>query len=163
VLDDDPARARLALDEVRRASREAMVELRAAVGVLRDGTPATVPEPPAPALDRLPALAVATGAVLVYDGVPRPLPRAVETTAYRIVQEAVANALRHAGARRIEVRVGYRPDGVSLTVTDDGTNAAGPPGHGLNGMVERATGLDGWLRAGPADGGGFQVRGWLPG
>ncbi|MGK5740197.1 sensor histidine kinase [Micromonospora sp. URMC 103] len=188
VLEDDPGQARAALDVVRQASREAMVELRAAVGVLRDGrrdrepggrdrptgldgrlgslrdpTDEPSPAPPAPALDRLPALAAGTGAVLLHDGEPRPMPRAVEATAYRIVQEAVANAVRHADARRIEVRLGYRPDGLTLTIQDDGRGASGPPGNGLRGMAERATGLGGWLRAGPAEGGGFQVRGWLPG
>ncbi|MEO3929332.1 sensor histidine kinase [Micromonosporaceae bacterium B7E4] len=164
VLDDDPEQARAALEAVRRAAREALTELRAAVGVLRDGTRPTGPEPPAPGLDRLPTLAETTGAVLRHDGTPRPLPRAVEATAYRIVQEAVANAVRHADADRIEVRVGYRPDGLDLTVSDDGRGPAGPPGNGLRGMAERAAGLGGWLRTGPADGGGgFQVRGWLPG
>ncbi|MET7751390.1 sensor histidine kinase [Micromonospora sp. NPDC005367] len=189
VLEDDPDQARAALDVVRQASREAMVELRAAVGALRDGRrepapgdhrdrPAGLdetlgdlrdpagafsPAPPAPALDRLPELTAATGAVLFHDGEPRPMPRAVEATAYRIVQEAVANAVRHADAHRIEVRLGYRPDGLTLTIQDDGRGAGGPPGNGLRGMAERATGLGGWLRAGPAEGGGFQVRGWLPG
>ncbi|OKI49722.1 sensor histidine kinase [Micromonospora sp. CB01531] len=161
VLDDDPAQARAALDAVRRASREAMVELRAAVGLLRDGLPAQ-PQPPIPGLDRLPLLAAETGAVLVCDGEPRALPRAVEAAAYRIVQEAVANAVRHARAGRIEIGLGYRPDGLSLTVRDDGRNPAGPPGNGLRGMTERAVGLGGWLRAGPVDGGGFEVQGWLP-
>ncbi|MDG4789112.1 histidine kinase [Micromonospora sp. WMMD1102] len=163
VLDDDPAQARAALEAVRRASREALTELRAAVGVLRDGTRADGPEPPVPGLDRLPALAATTGAVLRQDGTPRPLSGAVEATAYRIVQEAVANAVRHADAGRIEVRLGYRPDGLDLTVCDDGRGPGGPPGNGLRGMAERAAGLGGWLRTGPADGGGFQVRGWLPG
>ncbi|MFG3715651.1 sensor histidine kinase [Micromonospora sp. NPDC047730] len=184
VLEDDPDQARAALNVVRQAGREAMVELRAAVGVLRDGRRDPGPEPggpggklgdlrdppgefspapPAPALDRLPALTAATGAVLLHDGEPRPMPRAVEATAYRIVQEAVANAVRHADANRIEVRLGYRPDGLTLTVQDDGRGAGGPPGNGLRGMAERATGLGGWLRAGPAEGGGFQVQGWLPG
>jgi signal transduction histidine kinase len=105
--------------------------------------------------------------VLTHDGRPRPFPRVVEATAYRIVQEAVANAVRHAGAGRIEVRLGYRPDGLCLSVRDDGRAGNGMPGgasgNGMRGMTERATGLGGWLWAGPADGGGFQVRGWLPG
>lgn len=177
VLEDDPVQARAALDVVRQASREAMAELRAAVGVLRDGRrdpgrdsggprdePGELsPAPPAPALDRLPALAAATGAVLRCDGQRRPLPSAVEASAYRIVQEAVANAVRHADADRIEVRLGYRPDGLTLSVRDNGRGAPGPPGNGLRGMTERAVGLGGWLRAGPAAGGGFQVEGWLPG
>ncbi|MGW0434717.1 sensor histidine kinase [Micromonospora sp. NPDC003197] len=170
VLDDDPAQARAALENVRRAAREALDELRAAVGTIRDGPRPTETagdrtevEPPGPTLDRLPALAASTGAVVVYEGEARPLSRAVELTAYRIVQEAVANALRHADAQRIDVHLGFLPDGLSLLVSDDGRGATGPPGNGLRGMAERAAGLGGWLRAGPADGGGFQVRGWLPG
>ncbi|GAB3147988.1 sensor histidine kinase [Micromonospora sonneratiae] len=170
VLDDDPAQARAALENVRRATREAMNELRAAVATIRDGPPPTgeaiadgaPPEPPAPTLDRLPELAASTGAVVVYDGQPRPLSPVVELTAYRIVQEAVANALRHADAQRIDVRLNYRPAGLLLTVRDDGRGASGPPGNGLRGMAERAAGLGGWLRAEPVVRGGFQVQGWLP-
>ncbi|MEU4427220.1 sensor histidine kinase [Actinoplanes sp. NPDC024001] len=160
---DDPDGASRALQSVRQASRDAMAELRAAVGVLRDGSRPDGPAPPAPTLDRLPHLVDGTGAVLTSEGTPRPLPRAVEATAYRIVQEAVANAVRHSGARRIEVRLGYLPDGLSLTVTDDGHGITGPPGNGLHGMTERARGLGGWLHATPRDERGFEVRGWLPG
>ncbi|MBG0560153.1 sensor histidine kinase [Actinoplanes aureus] len=164
---DDPEGARAALETVRQAARDAMAELRAAVGVLRDGSreqPLTDrPAAPAPTLDRLPELVADTGAVLIREGSPRRLPRAVEATAYRILQEAVANAVRHSGAGHIEVRVGYQPDGLSLAVDDDGRGGGGPPGNGLRGMVERARGLGGWLRAGPRGEGGFEVRGWLPG
>jgi signal transduction histidine kinase len=163
VLDDDPGQARTALAAVRRAAREAMAELRAAVGVLHDGTRPDEPQPPAPTLGRLPELASATGATLVEEGTRRPLPRAVEATAYRILQEAVANAVRHSGARRIEIQIRYAADGLSLAVCDDGRDGGGPAGHGLRGMTERAAGLGGWLRAGPAGHGGFEVRGWLPG
>lgn len=163
VIDEDPVQARTALEAVGRAAREAMGELRAAVGVLRDGSRPRATEPPAPTLDRLPEIAAGTGAVLVCEGTPRPLPRAIEATAYRILQEAVANAVRHSGAQRIEMRVVYLPDGLSLAVVDDGRGGQAVPGNGLRGMVERARGLGGWLRAGPADRGGFQVRAWLPG
>ncbi|MEV0895960.1 histidine kinase [Actinoplanes sp. NPDC049802] len=184
VQRDDPDGARAALDRVRQAAREAMTELRAAVGVLRDGSRPTSPDedparagdgsrdaparpaqpaPPAPTLDRLPALVQGIGAALLQEGTPRPLPRAVESTAYRIVQEAVANAVKHSGARRIEVRVGYLPGGLTLAVDDDGRGGGGgPPGNGVRGMIERAHGLGGWVRAGPGPEGGFQVRGWLP-
>ncbi len=162
VLDDDPGQARTALAAVRRAAREAMTELRAAVGVLRDGTRPDEPQQPAPTLRRLPELASATGATLVEKGARRPLPRAVETTAYRILQEALANAVRHSGAGRIEVQVGYAADGLSLVVRDDGCGGGGTPGNGLRGMAERATSLGGWVRAQPLGQGGFEVRGWLP-
>ena len=159
VLDDDPAQARAALAVVRRAAGEAMAELRAAVGVLRDGTRPPVPEPPAPTLDRLAELAAATGATLTTDGPRRPLPRMVEATACRIVQEAVANAVRHSGARHIEVRLGYQPDGLALSVRDDGCGAAASPsGNGLAGMAQRADGLGGWVRAEPGRPGGFESR-----
>ena len=177
---DDPDGARAALETVRQSARDAMTELRAAVGVLRDGTreespagtreggPAGTrvesPAPPAPTLARLPELAEDTGAVLISEGTPRRLSRAVEATAYRIVQQAVANAVRHAGAERIEVRVRYVPDGLSLEISDDGRGPQGVPGgNGVTGMTERARGLGGWLRAGPGQDGGFQVHGWLPG
>jgi signal transduction histidine kinase len=163
VIDEDRAQARQAIEAVGRAAREAMVELRAAVGVLRDGRRPTEAEPPAPTLDRLTEITTGTGATLVCEGTPRPLPRAVEATAYRILQEAVANAVRHSGAERIEMRVGYRPDGLSLAVVDDGRGGPAMPGNGLRGMAERARGLGGWLRAEPGERGGFRVRGWLPG
>jgi signal transduction histidine kinase len=191
VLDDSPAQARTALDAVRRAAREAMTDLRAAVGVLRDGTrvvPPTpadpvTPEQPPPGLECLPRLAeagIAGGgpAVLITcRGVRRPLPRAVETTAYRITQESVTNVLRHAEASRVEVTLYYLPDGLQLDILDDGRapvpvgdrkRGGGPaitdgdPAYGIRGMIERAGSLGGWLTAGPEPGGGFRVRAWLP-
>ncbi|GGO19791.1 sensor histidine kinase [Micromonospora parathelypteridis] len=194
TLRDSPEQARAALGAVRQASREAMRDLRAAVGVLRDGTPATAdppgdadpadtglpegvplgatpaqPEPPAPSLDRLPVMAQACGAgdgpavALTWRGDRRPLPQAVEATAYRIAQESLTNVLRHAAANRVDVTVEYLPDGLRLEIVDDGTQPATPgTGFGIRGMAERAGSLGGWLAAGSEPAGGFRVRAWLP-
>lgn len=173
LIDDEPQRAGQALALVRAACSEAMGELRAAVGVLRD--PAADPEPdPAPphGLERLEQLAVAHGTVgprigISYVGARRPLPRLVEATAFRIVQESVTNVLRHSGATRVDVTVDYRPDGLALEIHDDGrgrgsSGADGSAGgNGLRGMAERAASVGGWLDAGPGDA-GFRVRAWLP-
>jgi signal transduction histidine kinase len=91
----------------------------------------------------------------------------VELTAYRIVQESLANALRHGGAGSVAVRLRYRADGLDVEIDDDGRG--GTPagdGYGVRGMAERAAALGGSLTAGPAAGpgeSGFRVRAWLPG
>jgi signal transduction histidine kinase len=104
-------------------------------------------------------------------GERRPLPRAVDTTAYRIAQESLTNVLRHAAAGSVEVTLDYRPDGLRLDIRDDGRQAEiagrspradGDGGYGIRGMAERAGSLGGWLTAGPEHGGGFRVRAWLP-
>jgi len=102
----------------------------------------------------------------VVEGTPRPLPPGVDLSAYRIVQEALTNALRHAGGASARVVVRYEPDAVELEIGDDGP---GPPeeseasgGHGLIGMRERVQLFGGELVAGPRPGGGFLVRARLP-
>ncbi|MFI0357424.1 sensor histidine kinase [Actinomadura sp. 9N407] len=182
LLDDDPAAAREALREVRRTAGAALRELRAAVHVLRDEDEAEGAAP-APGLDGLPRLVRAYGEAgpridLRTEGDARPMPRLVELTAYRIVQEALANALRHGDPELVEVIVRYRDGGLDLEIRDDGgaprgrdghgRDGGGPGGHGLRGMAERAAGLGGWVeagRSGPAGaaGSGFRVRAWLPG
>jgi signal transduction histidine kinase len=180
LLTDSPRQAGQAIEEVRRAGREAMSELRATVGVLRqDGVAEAAGgmEPPAPGLDRLAELVRAYGSSgprveVRTEGERRTLPRVVETTAYRIVQESLTNVLRHADADRVDIVVEYRDDGLALEIRDDGgvnRPSAQPDqaGYGLRGMAERAAGLDGWLTAGPFDlpdtgVGGFRVRAWLP-
>ncbi|MBX6169802.1 MAG: ATP-binding protein, partial [Thermobispora bispora] len=105
---------------------------------------------------------------LVVEGTRSRVPAAVDLAGYRIVQEALTNVMRHAGASRAEVRVAYGPDTVSVTVTDDGTGTAagtrdgGGGGHGLPGMRERAASVGGILEAGPRPGGGFGVMAVLP-
>jgi signal transduction histidine kinase len=172
VLVDAPGKAREALATIRAASREAMGELRATVGVLRGGDGRRAPLAPAPGLGQLEGLmeAARRGGVraeTVVAGEPRPLPPAVDLTAYRIVQEALTNVVRHAGATTATVTIGYRPDAVVLEVCDDGRGAAEtaeaePGGYGLVGMAERVAAIDGRLEAGPRPAGGFRVRALLP-
>jgi signal transduction histidine kinase len=105
---------------------------------------------------------------LHVDGEPAPLPAGVDLAAYRVVQEALTNALKHAGAARAEVVVGYRPHEVLVEVSDDGRGpgangaSADSGGHGLVGMRERVALYGGELEAGRRRGGGFLVRARLP-
>ena len=214
MLDRAPDRSGAALAAIRGASREAMAELKATVGVLRQpageatgaapadpaaapagrgavpvnggvapagqggpvANPAAVPRgpaaaPPAPApglaqLDDLVAMAAGAGLEVDVgvDGTARPLPAAVDLTAYRIVQESLTNVLRHARATAVAVRIGYQPDGMVVEIGDNGRGDAGHDGggYGLIGMRERAAAVGGGLEAGPAASGGFTVRAWLP-
>ncbi|HEV2058083.1 MAG TPA: sensor histidine kinase [Solirubrobacteraceae bacterium] len=170
VLDAAPARALASLRTIRQQSRDAMTELKATVGVLREGAP-EAPRAPAPGLAQLDGLLdmAADAGVhvkLSIAGVTRPLPGAVGLTAYRIVQESLTNVVRHAHASTATVRIHYRPDTVLLEVRDNGSgDTNGAPehdGHGLIGMRERAAALGGTLEAGAAHGGGFHVRAMLP-
>lgn len=155
------------LRSIEASGREAVGELRRTLGLLR-GEEGDAAQPPA-GLDRLDELiaqvreAGLTVAVR-REGVPATLPPAVDLSAYRIVQEALTNVLKHAGPARVAVTVAYRPDGLHLSVTDDGTGVGpGTGGHGLIGMRERAMLFGGELAAGPRPGGGFAVRARLPG
>jgi signal transduction histidine kinase len=122
-----------------------------------------------PQMVDIPALATqieATGlpVELVVTGTPRPLPAGVELCAYRIVQEALTNALKYAGPARVTVCLDYRPDGVDVLIRDDGRGIAAElgSGQGLVGMRERAMLLGGWLAFGAAACGGVQVHAFLP-
>jgi signal transduction histidine kinase len=175
VLDDSPAEARAALGAIRAASREAMAEVKATVGVLRSGDGVAAPLSPAPGLDQVDGLiAMAQGTGLrvevVVIGDPRPLSAAVDTTAYRIVQESLTNVIRHARASLATVEIRYEPGALELVVADNGigvdarfdTSLPAGSGHGLRGMVERAAALGGWLKAGPQPSGGFLIEARLP-
>jgi signal transduction histidine kinase len=149
-------------------AREALTEMRRLLGVLRSDTD-EAERAPQPGLGHLPELvegarAAGLPAGLEVTGEPRPLPAGVELSAYRIVQEALSNAGRHAeGAARVDVEVAYEPDRLLVSVTDDGPGAvAGPGGHGLLGMSERVAMLGGTLETGPGPGGGFRVAAVLP-
>jgi signal transduction histidine kinase len=147
--------------------------MRRLLGVLRSeqGTDAATlaPQPGAAQLDALVAQVVRAGlpARLAVDGAPRPLARTIDVTLYRVVQEALTNALKHAGGvSRVDVVLRYRDDAVELLVRDDGHAAPAPPGdgqgHGLVGMRERVDLHDGTLTAGRREGGGFEVRVVMP-
>jgi signal transduction histidine kinase len=172
VLSTDPAQATAALQAVEDTGRGAMQEMRRLLGVLREDTaPATLA--PQPSLDGLEALTAQFGeaglhVTLDVSALDRPLPAGVELSAYRIVQEALTNALKHAGPG-VSVVVTVRADGddLDVEVVDDGRGAAaalttGGGGHGVVGMRERADVCGGDLVAGPRAGGGFEVRARLP-
>lgn len=171
LLEDSPVQAREALREVRGATRAAMEELRATVGMLRDGDGPDAPLVPMPTLHELDGLVSTARRQGLHVGLERlgeirPLPAAVELTAYRIVQESLTNVVRHSGAAGASVVLRYHPGGLDVEVTDDGP---GPPpgagdqaGHGIDGMRERAAALGGSLQAGRPEGGGFEVRARLP-
>jgi len=178
LMDRQPERARSALVTINEVSKQALVELRSILGVLRDvDAPGAghAPRAPAPGLARLGDLvdsAAAAGlAVRVEEDGPRAaLPADVDLTAYRIIQEALTNSARHSGGTRATVHLGYGDQAVRIEVDDNGrTGPAGPPaaqangaGHGIAGMTERAAALGGRLEAGPRPEGGFGVRAWLP-
>jgi signal transduction histidine kinase len=106
---------------------------------------------------------------LRVEGTPSPLPAGVDLSAYRIVQEALTNVVKHVGPAQAQVTIGYRDRDVTVEVTDDGRGAAAPAGdgrggtgHGLVGMRERVAAFGGDLEAGPRAGGGFRVAARLP-
>jgi len=172
ALTDSPSDAKASLRTIREKSREALAELRATVGVLREPR-AGAPRSPAPSLSQLEELVGRAAGSDVHvevtvSGSARPLPAIIELTAYRIVQESLTNVVRHAGARRANVAIRYEPDAVVVQVDDDGRGAAdgasAAEGYGITGMRERAAAIGGRLEAGPgpSPGGGFRVRAWLP-
>ncbi len=173
----DPEHAAEAMREVSGTGRQALVDMRRMLGVLRDGNQASGDAPPLspqPGLGELTALidrVRATGlTVSVEDsGRPFPLSEAAELTVYRIVQEALTNALKHAAdPRSVVVVISYDDPQVSVQVTDDGTGGDPRPngtggGHGVAGMAERAAAFGGSLRVGPRQDGGWQVEATLRG
>jgi signal transduction histidine kinase len=169
VLASDPDRARETLTEIRSTVREAVVEMRRLLGVLRaaEGDGLT-PQPSLAQLGQLVERVRRTGLEvdLVVEGAARALAPGVEVSAYRIVQEALTNVVRHAGASRATVAVRYLPDAIDVEVRDDGRGAngdgAGQAGHGLVGVRERVALHGGTLAVGPLASGGFEVRASLP-
>jgi signal transduction histidine kinase len=166
LLDDQPDQARPALAAIKDASHDALHELRAALEVLRQGD-GSAPLGPAPALHELEVLldgwrASGLDVRLDQTGQRPALPSAVELAAYCIVQEALTNVSRHAGARSAVVRIGYDDTAVTIEVSDDGVGGPAGAGMGIAGMRERAASLGGELEAGPRPEGGFEVRARLP-
>ena len=158
VIDSDPAEAKAALAIIETTTRRSLHEMRLLVGVLRNPVDQPAELSPAPGLGNLDQLIADTAvagvaAQVEIVGQARPLPPA-DVSAYRILQEALTNVVRHACPTQAKVLIGYRSDGLSLEVTDDGPSESGPraagrpgSGHGLIGMRERAALFGGDLEA----------------
>jgi signal transduction histidine kinase len=168
LLRPDQQRERDALLVVERTGREALAEMRRMVGVLRrpEEGPVLAPQPSLEHLDRLVEQAREAGlpVELRVEGDAFQLPAGVDLTAYRLVQEGLTNALKHAGATRAEVVVNYSDGELEVVVSDDGRGVASGDGggHGLVGMRERVSVYGGELDAGPRPEGGYRLRAKLP-
>jgi signal transduction histidine kinase len=187
VVESQPAEAARALSSIEEISRGALHEMRVLLGVLRtagdDPDPAQAgSQTAAPALELAPAKGLAdldelasrvtaTGVAVsvAVQGSRVPLPPGLDLAAYRVVQEAVTNVVKHAGASSCQVNVSYTPDEVALEIRDNGRGPAGSAGpdlqrggHGLTGMRERVAMYGGQFAAGSASGGGFVVTARLP-
>jgi len=169
AFDTDPETARRALQQARSSSKAALQELRATVAVLRESHDTA----PAPRLDQLAELADTARAAgidvtVIDDRSGSELSGAAELAAYRIVQEALTNVVRHSNARRAAVSLRRAPDGLVVEIADDGATANGPAvdsangGFGLLGMAERVRAVGGRLDHGPTADGGFRVCAVLP-
>jgi signal transduction histidine kinase len=171
-LDHRPEAARAALGHLRASAADAMRELRATIGILRapegpEGPEGRAPSPTLADLDELVATLAASGLQvdLRRQGRVRPVGGVVELTAYRIVQEALTNVIRHADTDRAQVTLRYDDDALQVCIDDDGRGTAGgavTSGHGLRGIRERVEALDGRLTVGPRPKGGFRVQARLP-
>lgn len=168
LLKPEQARERDALLAVERTGREALIEMRRLVGILRlgDGEPDLEPQP---GLDQLSKLVTETreaglAVELLVEGEPVALPAGLDLTAYRLVQEGLTNARKHSQASRTEVRLRYASDGIEVEVCDNGKGTGTHEGGGLGliGMRERVSIFGGELEAGPRGEGGYRLRARLP-
>ena len=167
---DPPPELVESFQDIRASALDGLAELRRLLGVLRTGTPDTTPQPGLGQLTGL--LDSARNAGIPVDlsvsGVPRPLPQGMDLSAYRILQEALSNAMRHAPGSTVRVEVAYFPSSVVIKVRNElspagnGNGSVAAAGHGIIGMRERAAMLGGQLDAGPTDDGGFLVTAVLP-
>jgi signal transduction histidine kinase len=172
LLRDDQIKEREALTVVEETGRQALAEMRRLVGVLRrpEEAPALAPQPSLEHLDKLVAQVRDAGlpVELRIEGKPAQLSPGVDLTAYRLVQEGLTNALKHANAHQAEVVVSYGAGEVVLQVTDDGTGDETDPsggdgsGQGLMGLRERVSVYGGVIESGPGTDGGFTLRARLP-
>ncbi|WP_026416537.1 sensor histidine kinase [Actinomadura oligospora] len=173
VIDDDPAGARTALGVIETTGRDALREMRRLLGLLReeDPDPATQgpTRAPAPGLADLERLVTQTARAgvqveVAITGQPRDLDAGIDLSAYRIIQEALTNVVKHSGTTTARAAIDYRTDELTIEVTDQGSGCATPPvhGHGLHGMRERVNLYGGSFRAAPLPGRGFQVAARLP-
>jgi len=165
----DPEQARDALEGIRRASKDALTELRITLDLMR-GMGGTGPREPARGLtdlDRLVSDAADNGMDVRVEvrGHPHPLPAAVELAAYRIVQESLTNVARHAGSPAATVTLGFVADAFEIEIVDKGRSVSfreEQSGHGIAGMKERAAAVGGRFEAGARPQGGFRVWTKLP-
>ncbi len=174
VMDRDPLRAESALRSVERAGREALAEMRRLLGVLADGQDLRALAPQ-PGLEDLPELVSSTRAAglnasIRVDGDPVAVTQGLSLCAYRVVQEALMNTLKHAGPTQAEVYLRWYEDALELRVSDTGRVTAGgvgepvtgSSGHGITGMRERAALHGGSVETATAPDGGFVVRATIP-
>jgi signal transduction histidine kinase len=161
------------LRTIEQTGRSALDELRRLLGLLRSDTDELADSmQPLPSLEQVGRLldqlrGAGLDVSLEVSGTPRTLPTGMELSAYRITQEALTNALKHAPGAAVRVRIGYTDDGLTVEVADDGRRPDRPPldagsGNGLTGIRERVRLYAGRLEAGPREGGGFTVRAVLP-
>jgi signal transduction histidine kinase len=167
-IEADPDRSVDAMRAVERSGRQALDEMRRLLGILRQGSaaPDLAPQPGLQDLDALVEQIGAAGLTVDVEitGTPVALAPGVDLSAYRIVQEALTNAIKHAGPARARLRLRYDHDAIAIEVVDDGRGVSGGNGrgHGLIGMRERAELYRGSFEAGDAPGGGFRVSARLP-
>jgi signal transduction histidine kinase len=169
ILERDPRRAVEAAAHIEDVGRAALTEMRRLLGVLHHGEEEAgrAPQPTLRELEGLIARSRAAGlpVTLVVEGDPQPLPPGKDLAAYRVVQEALTNAIKHAGAAPTSVIVRWEASSLQLEIVDMGgtaMNGSNGSGHGLIGMEERMRLYDGSLRAGPVAGGGFEVVARMP-
>ena len=170
VMGSDPQRAEASLESVARAGREALAEMRRLLGVLGggDGPQGLAPQPGLADVEELVVRACAAGLAteLRVIGEPSSVSPALDLCAYRIVQEALTNAIKHAGPARATVSVRWASDAIEVEISDTGRGRDAddqePGGHGIPGMRERAALHGGHLHVGPATSGGFMVQARLP-
>ena len=169
MVNTQPERARQAFEDIEHVASDCLDEMRRLLGILRAVPDADLaPIAPQPTINELGALVARardSGCRVEFAvvGEPRKLAPAIELSAYRIAQEALTNVLKHAPGSTAQIRLDYRPDALSIEVTDDGPGMhQADSGHGLIGMRERAELYGGTLDAGNEPGGGFTVRAMLP-
>jgi len=169
LLDKQPERTREALRSIEQTSSRALRDMRSILGVLRDDHDGRMPHPGLGQLDELIAESRNAGLDIDYERTPptTALPTAVDSAAYRIVQESLTNVIRHVGPTRVTVGVHYGDDELRVRVTNHGSRSprdagAAGAGRGLSGMRERCQLLGGDLAAGPLEAGGFGVTARLP-
>jgi signal transduction histidine kinase len=166
VLDHDPNRAREALAQIRQTGQEAIGELSTLVGLIREDPPTSDPQPTLADIERLVESTRAAGldVHLRTQGPLRPLPAAVELNAYRVVQEGLTNALKHAGHAKVNVVLQYLPSNLEIEIVDDGHGAQRGSGgrYGLPGLRERVAVFGGRFEAGSQPAGGWRIRASFP-